>query len=107
MPVAISAQAPSIDARFRAATEAMRAGKLDQAGDEFASITKDSPSFAEAHLNLGLVREEQGRNEEAIASLQKALSLKPRLRGANLFLAIAEYRLNHFEKAIVAVEKET
>ena len=106
-PVASWAQAPSIDARFRDATGAMRSGKLDEAGDEFASIAKDSPSFAEAHLNLGLVREEQGRNEEAIASLQKALRLKPRLRGANLFLAIAEYRLNHFEKAIDAVEKET
>jgi len=107
MSPTICAQNPSVEARFRQATDALRAGHLDEAGDQFASIAKDSPSFAEAHLNLGLVHEEQGRNEEAIASLQKALSLKPRLRGANLFLAIAEYRLNHFDKAIVAVQKET
>ena len=99
-------QAVSYQEKFRQATEAMRAGNLDEAGNEFASITKEFPSFAEAHLNLGLVREEQGRNEEAIASLQKALSLKPRLRGANLFLAIAQYRLNDFDKAVVAVQKE-
>jgi len=85
----------------------MREGRLDEAGDAFASIVKDSPTFAEGFFNLGLVREEQGRNEEAIASLQKALTLKPRLRGANLFLAIAEYRLNHFDKAAAAVQKET
>src|SRR5215469_1876961 len=67
MPVSIWAQASSIDARFRQAIEAMRGGHLDEAGDAFASIAKDSPNFAEAHLNLGLVREEQGRNDEAIA----------------------------------------
>ena len=100
-------QGVSYQEKFRRATEAMRAGNLEEAGDQFASITKETPSFAEAHLNLALVREEQGRNEEAVASLQKALSLKPRLRGANLFLAIAHYRLNHFDKAIAAVQKET
>lgn len=100
-------QSASIEERFREATEAMRAGHVDEAADKFAAIVKDSPSFAEAQLNFGLVREEQGRNEEAIASLQKALRLKPRLRGANLFLAIAEYRLNHFDRATAAVQKET
>jgi tetratricopeptide (TPR) repeat protein len=103
----VGAQSTSTEVRFREATEALRAGHLDEAGDKFATITKDSPGFAEAHLNLGLIREEQGRNEEAIASLQKALTLRPRLRGANLFLAIAEYRLNHFDKAISALQKET
>lgn len=102
-----SAQSTSTEARFREGTEALRAGHLDEAADKFATITKDSPGFAEAHLDLGLIREEQGRNEEAIASLQKALTLKPRLRGANLFLAIAEYRLNHFDKSISALQKET
>jgi len=106
-PALMHAQGTSPEERFRQATEAMRAGKLDEAGGEFASLAKASPSFAEVHLNLGLVREEQGRNEEAITSLQKALALKPRLRGANLFLAIAEYRLNHFDKAVTALQKET
>lgn len=103
----ICAQGAAIEQRFRQATAAMREGHLDEAGEAFASIVIDSPSFAEGFLNLGLVREEQGRNEEAIADLQKALSLKPRLRGANLFVAIAEYRLNHFNKAAVALQKET
>lgn len=58
-------------------------------------------------MNLGLVRAEQGRDQDAIASFQKALSLKPRLRGANLFLGVAEYRLNQFDRALDAVRKET
>jgi len=92
---------------FERAAEAMRSGDLNKAGEGFAAAVKASPSFAEAHFNLGLVREEQGRFEEAVGSFQKALSLKPRLHGANLFLAIAYYRMNSFPAAIAAVNKET
>jgi tetratricopeptide (TPR) repeat protein len=56
---------------------------------------------------LGLVREEQGRHEEAIASFQRALALKPRLHGANLFLGVAHFKLNRLEEALAAVKKET
>jgi len=68
---------------------------------------KAAPSFAEAHFNLGLVREEQGRLDEAVASFEKALTLKPRLHGANLFLGVARYKQNHFDQALAAVRKET
>jgi tetratricopeptide (TPR) repeat protein len=93
--------------QFQQATEAMRAGNLDQAGDGFAEIVKQAPTFAEAFLNLGLVREEQNRHDEAIASLKKALLLKPRLRGASLFLGIAEYRINQLDASLVALRRET
>lgn len=93
--------------RFQKATEAMRAGNLDQAGDAFAAIVHDLPQFAEAYLNLGLVREEQRRHGDAITNFQKALQLKPHLRGANLFLGIANFRSNHFDAAIAALRKET
>ena len=98
---------PAITEQFQHATEAMRSGNLDQAGDGFAEIVKQAPTFAEAFLNLGLVREEQSRHEEAIASLQKAVHLKPGLRGANLFLGIAEYRINQLDASLVALHRET
>jgi tetratricopeptide (TPR) repeat protein len=98
---------PAITERFQQATDAMRAGNLDRAGDGFASIVKDAPQFAEAYLNLGLVREEQGRHADAITSFKKALELKPRLRGANLFLGVAQFRSNQTDSAIVALHKET
>jgi tetratricopeptide (TPR) repeat protein len=99
-------ESTAIENRFRQATEAMRAGQLDEAGNGFADVVAAQPSFAEAYFNLGLVREEQGRNDEAIASFKKALQLKPRLRGANLFSAIADYRLNRFDQAVEALRKE-
>ncbi len=100
-------QADPSSAQFEQASEAMRAGDLDTAATGFEAVVRQSPSFAEAHFNLGLVREEQGQYDEAIASFQKALVLKPRLHGANLFLGITEFRLNRLEKAHTAVAKET
>jgi len=84
----------------------MRAGRLDDAGNLFAEVVKYAPSFAEAHFNLGLVREEQGRYEDAVVSLQRVLTLKPTLRGANLFLGVAEFRLNELDKAARSLGKE-
>src|SRR5262245_61244253 len=84
----------------------MRTGNLEEAAKGFAAVTKASPTFAEAYLNLGLVFEEQGRHEEAITNLQKALGLKPRLRGASLFLGLARYHLGQLEPAAAAIQKE-
>ena len=98
---------PEASAIFTQASNAMRQGDLNKAGDGFAEVAKLAPSFAEAHFNLGLVREEQGRLDEAIASFGKALKLKPRLHGANLFLGVAQYKLNHYDLALPAVRKET
>jgi tetratricopeptide (TPR) repeat protein len=98
---------PENSAKFLEASQAMRNGDLQSAGDGFAAVAKAVPSFAEAHFNLGLVREEQGRLDEAIASFERALTLKPRLHGANLFLAVARYKQHHFDQALAAVRKET
>jgi len=106
----LSAQAPQLPPaaieKFQQASEAMRNGNLAAAGDGFAEVVKQAPAFAEGYMNLGLVREEQRRHSDAIAAFQKALQLKPKLRGANLFLGIAEYRSNQLDAALVSVRKE-
>jgi tetratricopeptide (TPR) repeat protein len=107
----LSAQTPALPPevveKFQQASEAMRNGNLEAAGEGFSEVVRAAPGFAEAHLNLGLVREEQGHHAEAIADFQKALQLKPKLRGANLFLGIAQYRSNQLEPALVSLRKET
>jgi tetratricopeptide (TPR) repeat protein len=104
----LSAQLPpDATEKFRQASEAMRSGNLDEAAAGFAAVLKQAPAFAEAHFNLGLVREEQGQHDEAVAQFEKALALKPRLRGANLFLGVAHYKLNHLDQALAAMKKET
>ena len=66
--------APAADQAFRQASEAMRLGDLNAAGEGFASVTKLAPAFAEGYMNLGLVRGEQGKQDEAIYNFEKALS---------------------------------
>jgi Flp pilus assembly protein TadD len=73
------AQRTTVDEKFRQTTEAMRQARLDEAAEGFSTVITASPTLAEAYFNLGLVREEQGRNEEAIARFEKALALKPRV----------------------------
>jgi len=108
-PALVDAQSTSqpVTPEFRSATEAMRAGNLDAAAAGFAAVVQQTPTFAEAYFDLGLVNQERGRYEEAIGSFQRALALKPRLHGANLFLGITEFRLNQLAKAHAAVAKET
>lgn len=103
----LCAQNSDSAAAFNQATQSLREGKLEEAAAGFAAIARQEPSFAEAYFNLGLVREEQGRQQEAIESFHKALVIKPRLRGANLFLGTAEFRLNHYDKAVTALQAET
>jgi Flp pilus assembly protein TadD len=86
---AVPAQKGQLEKTFRSGTEALRNGQLDEAAADFSQATAMSPTFAEAHYNLGLVRFQQGRFDEAVTCLNKSLSLQPRLRGANLFLGIA------------------
>jgi len=102
-----SAQTPAQAAAFTEATQAMQQGNLDAAAAGFAAVVKQMPTFAEAHFNLGLVRQEQGHIDDAIASFHKALALKPRLHGANLFLGITEFRANNLDAALTAIKKET
>jgi len=97
---------PEASTIFTQASNAMRQGDLNKAGDGFVEVTKLAPACAEAHFNLGLVREEQGRLDEAIVSFEKAIKLKPRLHGGNLFLGVAHYKLNHYDRALSAVRKE-
>jgi tetratricopeptide (TPR) repeat protein len=106
-PFPMQGQSPQVAAAFTQAAQAMREGKLEEAGEGFAAVIKEEPQFAGASFNLGLVRQQQGRYEEAIQSFQRVLKLQPHLRGANLFLGITEFRLNHLDSAAAAVQKET
>lgn len=92
-------------AKFRKATEAQRAGRLDEAAAAYAEVIKLRPDIAEVYVNLGLVRHQQKRFEEAVTALEKGLSLKPSLAGGRLFLGISYYSLNRLEPALRELEQ--
>ena len=92
---------------FQQGSAAMRANHPDEAVEVFTRLTRQSPRFAEAYLNLGLAYTQQGRSQQAIVALQKGIALKATMRGAHLFLAIAQYKTGQFAAAAEAAEKET
>jgi len=100
-------QSEEFEKSFRSGTEALRSQQLETAAAEFARCTELDPKFAEAWLNLGLVRFQQNRLDDAIQALRKSTELKPQIRGARLFLGIAEYRRNDYGAAAAALAKET
>ena len=52
---------------------------LRQAGAELEAALKQWPEYSKALLNLGLVRDLQGRRDEAIALAERAAILRPSL----------------------------
>jgi len=65
---------------------AYSAGDLGEAADHLESAITASPTLADAHVGLGLVRESQGEKDAAIVAYQQALHLRPDdfLAGAGL-----------------------
>lgn len=98
---------PALHQAMEKGTEAMKAGSPQEAAVEFAAVTHLAPHFAEGYLNLGLALEQADQLDSARAALEKALQLKPELRGANLFLGIIAYRQDRYKDAEVSLLRET
>lgn len=96
------AQSPpdQLQALFREGAEQMHSGNAAAAEAAFLKATQLDPSFAPAHLDLGLARLKEGKLPEAIASIRKSLELDPGSPGAHLFLGIAEYESNDPDSAL-------
>ena len=95
-----------LQALFREGAAQMHAGNAVAAEAAFLRATELDPSFAPAHLDLGLAQLKQGKLLEAIASIRKSLELDPSAPGAHLFLGIAEYQSNDSQSAIVDLNQE-
>jgi tetratricopeptide (TPR) repeat protein len=87
--------------------EALAAGNFSAAIAAYSSVTEKLPRFAEGYFNLGLALEQADRLDDARKALEKAIELKPTLRGANLFLGIVDYRQNQFKEAETKLTRET
>ena len=92
---------------MRRGAAAMASGNFGAAVAAYSGVTRQLPDFAEGYFNLGLAQEQAGSLEDARASLERALHLKPGLRGANLFLGIVDYRENRYKEAETSLLRET
>ncbi|HEX8825116.1 MAG TPA: tetratricopeptide repeat protein, partial [Archangium sp.] len=68
-----------IEARYNLGLTFINLEKLDKAEKEFLTILAVNPNVAEVHHDLGIIRYRQGRMEETVDEMQKAVQLAPNL----------------------------
>lgn len=96
----------SVDDALRNGTEAMRAGKFNDAETWFQSAVQASPDNPQAVMALGVAELRLGKPEEATENLSRAVTIKPDLPGAHLFLGIACTQMHRVAEAVAALQKE-
>lgn len=81
-----SAQSAELAAKSKAGTDAMAAGRYDEAVTIYLELAKALPDDAGILTNLGMAQSMAGRPREAIKPLERAVKLQPSLHPAWLFL---------------------
>jgi tetratricopeptide (TPR) repeat protein len=84
----------------------MQMKHYEEAEQDYRRVVTLAPDFAEGHLNLGLALLRQGRLPGAIASLEKAARLEPKLPGPRTFLSIAYFQSRQLDSAKKAANEE-
>ena len=104
-PAAARAQSADPAARSRMATRAMDEGRFDEAARIYRELLEALPNDAGLLMNLGMALAMGGREAEAVAPLERALTLKADLFPARLFLGSSYLALGQPEKAIAPLER--
>lgn len=81
-----------------------RAGKLDQAIEDYKLILEQYPDIPQVRSDLGAALAGAGRYEEAIVQYQQALQLSP-LPEIQLNLALAYYKTGNLSMAVEGLKK--
>jgi len=79
--------------------------ELDLAAEKLNQSIQVKPDFAQAHYNLGILYERQGRLKDAITKLEQVLSLNNKDVGVGFQLGILYYRNNEKDKALNLFEQ--
>ncbi len=96
----------SFDGAMQKGTEAIRAGKFDEAERWFQAAVTASPDNAAALMDLGVAELRLGKPEEASDQLAKAVQQTSDMQGANLFLGIAFAQMHRTDDAAAAFSRE-
>jgi len=90
---ALDLDGSNVPARLRLAGLLLACGDLAAAGDEYGRVLASHPDSAPACYGLGRIRNQQGRTEEAIQYLQRAIALSPHYGAAHYALGLAYRKL--------------
>ena len=85
--------------RYQLAIELVRAGKDEEAAEEFRAALREYPRFAAAHSELGKIYIRSGKYDLAVESFRSAISLEPADFDAHLNCGIALLNKRSLEDA--------
>lgn len=102
-----AAQTPSnaLAARGRQGSDAMEAGRFDDAAAIYRELVAALPNEAGLHMNLGMALAMGGHEAEAIAPLERAIKLQPSLMPAQLFLGTTYLSLGKPQAAVAPLRR--
>lgn len=95
----------SSDAKVRTDAESSARIELDNAAQALNDAIQAKPDFAQAHYNLGILYEREGRLKEAIQKLEQVLGVNNKDVGIGFQLAILYYRNGERDKAQYVLEQ--
>lgn len=97
-----SGPAAEAQAWFAKGQEALQRGELDAAEAAFRKVLAIDPQAGSAYANLGVIAMRRKQWDHALALLEKAEKLEPRMRaGVRLNIGLVKYRRGDYSGAIV------
>jgi len=101
-----SAQAPSnAHPRPDPAAQAMSERRYDDAAAAYRELLKSRPDEPGLLANLGMAMAMGGHENEAVAPLERALALNPKLTNARMFLGSSYLAIGEPQKAVTALKQ--
>jgi predicted Zn-dependent protease len=104
-PARAQSQADALAARSRQGSEAMNAGRFDEAAAIYRELVAALPNEAGLHMNLGMALAMGGHEADAVAPLERAVRLQPSLLPAQLFLGSTFLSLGNPKAAIAPLRR--
>jgi tetratricopeptide (TPR) repeat protein len=95
---------PQAQREFDAAKASLRAGRTADAERQFREVAARYPDLGGAHANLGLILRGQGKHDESIAALERAVKASPRQPVFFNQLGVSHRHKGQFKKAREAYE---
>lgn len=104
-PIAVAQSGlTSVDKYTEEGQSALAAGRYGEAQNAYEHLRTLEPGIAEIHANLGLIYFREGLPEQAVASLRKAIELKPALKTAHALLALSLAEAGRYKEALPGLE---
>jgi len=96
---------PGLAERFREGVAALKSANLDEAERSFREVLQKGGDRSFVHHNLGIVLQQRGRHQAALAEFQAASRLEPSFGPAHLLAGVSLLALNRSAEAVVTLER--